>query len=50
MKYKTGEAAALLDLTKEGLRYLTRKGGWFLGFEPGEKAADSGVLTHEIDE
>lgn len=26
MKYKTGEAAALLDLTKEGLRYLTRKG------------------------
>lgn len=29
---------------------LTCKGCWFLGFEPGKKAAENGVLTHKIDE
>ena len=43
----THEEYIMLSAGSEG--YLTRKGGWFLGFEPGKKAADSGVLTHEID-
>ena len=32
--------------------WLTRKGGWFLGFEPGEKSEDAvrmDILTHEIE-
>lgn len=49
--YITHEDYVMLRAGSEG--YLTRKGGWFLGFEPGEKGEDvpnSGVLTHEIDE
>lgn len=49
--YITHEDYVMLRAGSEG--YLTRKGGWFLGFEPGKKGEDvlnCGVLTHEIDE
>lgn len=46
--YITHEDYIMLRDGSEG--YLTRKGGWFLGFEPGEKAAEPGILTHEIEE
>ncbi len=48
--YITHEDYIMLRAGSEG--YLTRKGGWFLGFEPGEKreeAAPGGILTHEIN-
>lgn len=49
--YIPHEDYIMLRAGSEG--YLTRKGGWFLRFDPGEKpeeTVDSGVLTHEIDE
>lgn len=49
--YITHEDYIMLRVGSEG--YLTRKGGWFLGFEPGvkkENAVRTGVLTHEINE
>ena len=47
--YITHEDYIMLRAGSEG--YLTRKGGWFLGFEPGEKKQEenkTGILTHEI--
>ncbi|MBQ2929622.1 MAG: DUF2500 family protein [Clostridia bacterium] len=40
----------MLRVGSEG--WLIRKGGWFLGFEPGEKSDDAvqtDILTHEIE-
>lgn len=45
--YITHKDYIMLSAGSEG--YLTRKGGWFRGFEPGGKAAEPGILTHEID-
>ena len=48
--YITHEDYIMLSAGEEG--YLTRKGGWFLGFEPGTKPqaeAGTGILTHEIN-
>lgn len=49
--YITHEDYIMLQVGSEG--WLTRKGGWFLGFEPGKKQTDTaaeGILTHEIAE
>lgn len=49
--YITHKDYIMLRAGTEG--YLTRKGGWFLGFVPGMKKENvprTGVLTHEIDE
>lgn len=48
--YITHEDYIMLRPGSEG--YLTRKGGWFLGFEPGKRLQDEqscDILTHEIE-